>query len=261
MEAIDILKSAYIRELLAKGAREDMRGMFDFRPVKVETGLMENAEGSAQVDMGSTRVLAGVKMTVEEPMEDTPDQGNLMVMAELLPLAHADFETGPPSPASIELARVVDRGIRAAKSIDLTSLSIDAEKAWTVFIDLYVLNYDGNLFDASALAAMSALATTKMPKQEDGKAIYSERKDKLKIDSIALSTTFGKIGNALVLDMDLHEENTADTRLTITTDGKVVRAMQKGLGGSLTMQEVEDLVGKSSQKYKELYKHVEKVME
>ncbi len=261
MDAIDSLKSAYIRELLAKGSREDSRGMFDFRPVSVKAGFVENAEGSAQVDLGATRVLVGIKMQVEEPMEDTPDQGNLMVSAELLPLAHAEFETGPPSPESIELARVVDRGIRAAKAIDLSSLSIDAEKAWTVFIDLYVLNYDGNLFDASALAAMCALKTTKVPKEENGKAIYSERKDKLKIDNVALSTTFGKIGNALVLDMDIHEENTADTRLTITNDGKLVRAMQKGIGGNLSMHEIDGLVGISTEKFNELNKYVSQVSE
>ena len=38
-------------------------------------------------------------------------------------------------------------------------------------MDLYVLNYDGNLFDAGTLAAMAALMNTKVPKFEDGKAV------------------------------------------------------------------------------------------
>ncbi len=68
MQAIDIVKTNYIRELLAKGEREDSRQMLDFRPISIETGLLKNAEGSAQVDLGTTRVLAGVKLELDEPM-------------------------------------------------------------------------------------------------------------------------------------------------------------------------------------------------
>jgi exosome complex component RRP42 len=193
-------------------------------------------------------------------MEDTPKQGNLMVSAELLPLAHAEFESGPPSPESIELARVVDRGIRAAEVVDLESLFIAEGKAWSIFIDLYVLNYNGNLFDASTLAAVSALATTRIPKYEDEKAIYTESSGTLKLKNYVVSTTFGKVENALLLDTNMHEENASNTRLTIANDGKVIRAMQKGLGGSLSMQEVESLVDVSLSKYSELKKQIERIM-
>lgn len=258
MEGFDIVKTHYIKELIAKNMREDGRGMLDYRNIEVATDVIEHAEGSAQVDLGATRVLVGAKMQVEEPMKDTPKQGNLMVSAELLPLAHAEFESGPPSPASIELARVVDRGIRSAECIDLDSLFIEEGKVWSVFIDIYVLNYNGNLFDAGALAAMAALANTRMPKYEDDKAVYEERKTPLKINNIALSSTFGKIDRTLLLDTDIHEENAASARLTIGTDGKRVRAMQKGLGGSLTVRDVESLADVALEKFSMLKKHVNK---
>lgn len=261
MEAIDVVKSQYIKELLSKNNREDNRQMFDFREITIVPNVIEHAEGSAQVDLGGTRVLAGAKIQLETPMRDTPTQGNLAVSAELLPLAHAEFETGPPSPESIELARVVDRGIRAANAVDLKSLFIKEEKCWGIFIDLYVLNYDGNLFDASTLAAMGALMNAKMPKYDETteKATYDDRKIPLKINAVVGSTTFAKIDSTLLLDPNMHEENAADARITIATDGTVVRAMQKGLSGSFSVKEIESLVDVSFDKYKELSKHLNKL--
>lgn len=255
MEGLDIVKSHYVKELVTKGVREDGRGMLDFREIKITPNVIQHAEGSAQVDLGSTRVLAGVKMQVEEPMDDTPDQGNLMVAAELLPLAHADFESGPPSPASIELARVVDRGVRAAECVDLQKLFIEEGKVWGIFIDLYVLNYNGNLFDASTLAVMAGLVNTKVPKFEEGKPVYEDRTKPLELKNHVISTTFGKVGDSLLLDPNIHEEAASSTRVTITNDGKVVRAMQKGIGGgSFSPNEIESLVDVSLSKYSELKK-------
>src|SRR5690348_18488858 len=130
MQAINSVKGAYVQELLSKGIREDHRGAWEYRNMVIRHNVLPNAEGSAQVDLGNTKVLAAIKMGVGTPMPDKPEEGNLMTMAELLPLASADYETGPPSPDSIELARVVDRGIRAANVVDLPSLFIEKDKVW-----------------------------------------------------------------------------------------------------------------------------------
>ena len=81
MKAMDYVNSRYIRELAAKGVREDGRKAYDFRSIKVSSGIIKNAEGSSQVDLGLTRVMVGIKMIVDTPMEDTPDMGNLVVSA------------------------------------------------------------------------------------------------------------------------------------------------------------------------------------
>ena len=252
MQAIDIVKAGYIRELLAKDQREDLRDRLSFRPIKIETGIIKNAEGSAQVDLGATRVLAGVKLQLDEPPEDTPNQGNLVVSAELLPLASADYETGPPSPEAIEFARVVDRGIRAANCVDLESLFVEEGKAWNVYVDLYVLNFNGNLFDTGELAAMSALMNAKVPKYEEGKETRAERIKPLKIDNVVTSTTFVKIGKSILLDPTGNEEIAADARITIATDEDNVRAIQKGLRGGFSSQEVLELIDVAFNKHKEL---------
>lgn len=258
MDAIDIVKTGYIKELLANNQREDLRDSTTFRPIKIVTGTLPNAEGSAQVDLGATRVLAGVKLSLDEPMEDTPNQGNLVVSAELLPLASADYESGPPSPVAIEFARVVDRGIRAANCVNLESLFVEEEKAWTVYVDLYVLNYNGNLFDAGELAAMGALMNTKVPKYEDDKVVREERTKKLQIDNIVTSATFAKIDSKIILDPTGNEENAADGRITIATDKENIRAIQKGLRGGFLKDEVMELIDVTFNKHEELKSILEK---
>jgi exosome complex component RRP42 len=252
MESIDMIRVNYVKSMLAKNMRGDNRGMYDFRKISVTPGTMGNAEGSAQVDLGLTKVLAGVKIELEEPMKDTPDQGNMTVAAELLPLASPAYETGPPSAEAVELSRVVDRGIRAGSCIDLKSLFIEPEKAWGVYIDVYVLNYGGNLFDACELAAMSALINSTMPILEDDKVVRDDRKNKLKIDNIVTSATFAKIDGKMLLDPSLDEEIACDARLTVATDGESIRAMQKGLRGGFYVNEIEELVGVAFNKHEEL---------
>jgi exosome complex component RRP42 len=252
MDAMDMVKSSHIRSLLASGTREDGRDAYSFRNITVKTGFLGNAEGSAEVQIGKTRVLAGVKLQIEEPMEDTPNQGNLMMQGELLPLASEMYETGPPSADAIEFGRVVDRGIRHGNCIDLKSLFIEEEKVWAVFVDLYVLNYDGNLFDAGTMAAMAALMNAKVPKVEDGEAVRTERVTPLKIDNVVGSTTFAKVKDRLILDPTGDEELAADCRLTIATDSGKVRSMQKGKSGGLFKNEIDELLGVSFNKYKEI---------
>ena len=156
-----------IEQFIEKGKRLDERGLLDTREIKIEQGLIEKAEGSARVLLGKTEVLVGVKVETGEPFTDTPNDGVLTVNAELVPIASPNFEAGPPNEDSIELARVVDRGIRESKAVDNEKLCIEpGKKVFVVFVDVYVLNHDGNLIDASALAAMAALLNTKMPNYE-----------------------------------------------------------------------------------------------
>lgn len=250
----------YILEMLGKGMREHDRSNFQYRDIKVSINTIPNAEGSAMVDIGNTKVLAGVKIDVGAPLPDKPEEGALMTGAELLPLASADYETGPPSPDAIEFARVVDRGIRAAEVIDLDALFIDKEKVWTTFVDIYVLNYDGNLFDAGTLAATAALLSARMPKYEDEKVIREGKLGRLKTKGVVTSCTFAKIGNKMLLDPNANEENIMDSRLTIANDAEVVRAMQKGMRGSFTFNELKELVDVSFDNSKRLREIVKKAV-
>jgi exosome complex component RRP42 len=254
MTSIKLSNADYVKQLLKNNERDDKRGFMEYRTINIINGFIPNAEGSARVKLGYTDVLAGVKLGVEEPMPDKPNEGNLMVSAELLPMASETYEAGPPTPEAIELSRVIDRGIRAASAVDLSKLFIEEGKVWTAFIDVYVINYDGNLFDAGELAAMSALMNTKMPKYEDGKIIKEESTGKLPIGNLVTSCTFAKIGKSILLDPTGLEEEIMSARLTVANDDKYMRAMQKGIKGSFTGEEVEMLIDTSFEKSKQLRK-------
>jgi len=248
---------SYIKKLVEDGIRIDGRPFDQFREVSVEKGVITSAEGSAEVRIGKTHVIAGVKMGTAEPYPDTPDEGNVIIDVEFVPFASAEFESGPPSPEAVEIARVVDRGIRECKAIDTKALCITAkEKVWTINIDIHVIDYDGNLFDACSLAAIAALTNTKVPKYDakEGR-IVCEPDKQLKIDDLPIEVTVYKISGKLLLDANAEEIDSTDARLTIaTTKNGDLCAMQKGGEGYLTSEEIKTAVELSLKKGKELRK-------
>jgi len=249
------LKRHFIGRLVENGRRIDGRGFDDIREIKIENNLIKDkAEGSALVKLGSSEVLCGVKMEVGEPFPDRPAEGIMMTGAELVPIAAPDFETGRPGEDAVELARVVDRGIRESKMIDLEKLVITpGEKVWMVFIDLHVLNHDGNLIDACTLAAIAALKNTWVPKYENEKIIREKSTD-LPLNKLPVSFTFAKIGKSIIVDPLLDEEFAMDARLTVTTDDKHVYAMQKGGCGAFKPDEITVLVDKALSHYAKVKK-------
>lgn len=250
------LEQKTIQDMLLKGKRTDERAPSDYRELTIMFGTVEKANGSAQVYLGKTRVLAGVKVQTGTPFEDTPNEGILTVNAEFTPLAFPTFETGPPDENSIELARVVDRGIRESKAIDLQKLCIEpGKKVFVVFVDIYILDHDGNLIDAAGMAALGALVNAKMQEFElkGGEVRYKDSKMALPIQNYPVPVTSVKIGNSVVADPCLEEEQVMSCRLTVTT-GKDndVCAMQKGGVGTFTPDEIKQIVSSSIQRARDL---------
>ena len=246
-----------IEELLREGKRLDGRDLTQFREVKIESGIIKTAEGSAQVTLGATVVLVGIKTTTGEPFPDTPEQGVLTVNAELVPIASPNFESGPPSEEAIELARIVDRGLRESNAVGLKKLCLVPGKlVYVVFVDIYVLNHGGNLIDASTLAALSALMNAKLPKyrvEKDGTAKRESGCVELKIHDKPISVTAARIGGALLFDPSLEEESAMDARITMTFDSEGdLRAMQKGGQGTFAIEEIKSFALAAKDKAEEI---------
>jgi len=252
------VKQKQIAQLIAKGKRLDGRALTEYREIKVEQGIIERAEGSARVLLGKTEVMVGTKIEIGQPFSDTPNEGVLTVNAELVPLASPTFEPGPPDENSIELARVVDRGIRESKAIEFDKLCIEpGKKVFVVFVDVYVLNHDGNLIDASALAALAALLNTKMPNYEieDGEVKIKSGYTPLPITKHPITVTFAKINDKLVVDPWLEEEQVMEARISIATedDGNIC-AIQKGGSGYFTPKQVLEAAKIAKEKAQEIRK-------
>ena len=240
---IDELKKSQILDLLEQGKRVDGRAFDEPRELTIETNAIPKANGSARVKLGDSEVVCGVKIQPDRPFPDMGDKGIFICTAELLPLSHPSVETGPPGPDVIELARVVDRGIRESHMVDLSQLVIEKDKSVVgVFADNVVVDYDGNLFDTCAYAATAAILSSKTPKWElkdDVPTLVEGQETDVPITTIPVSITMGKIGNHIIVDPNADEWDSMDARITITTDSDGnLCALQKGGNDGFSLDEI-----------------------
>jgi exosome complex component RRP42 len=253
---VENLRKKQMRESVSAGKRLDERSLDEIRPLEIEIDVIKKASGSAWVKLGKTEVIAGVKVETGEPFEGLENSGAMIITAEVLPIASPHIEPGPPDEETIELARVVDRGVRESEMLDLSKLVLVPGKiVYTIFVDCSIINVDGNLFDATSYAVVSALASCKLPVFEikDDKVVDTGKTQEPPITTIPVSITTVKIGDYLLMDPNTEEEACMDARLTITTNSKgSIVAMQKGMKGYFTVDEVKGIAEKARIKGEEI---------
>jgi len=249
-DVISEIRKDYLYNLLLKGERADGRAFNQYREFSVQKNIIIKAEGSALVKLGSSQVLVGVKMQPGEPFPDAPNRGVIITNAELVPLASPTFEPGPPNEVGIELARVVDRGVRESKAVDLEALCITPGKqVWIIFIDVHILDDCGNILDASSIGAIAALLTTKVPASKFGLGDDYQ----LPVKDIPIAITAIEFGDVLMFDPDSDEESIANTKLTVitTADGSIC-GMQKSGTGVLKQEQIYRIIDIACEKAREI---------
>jgi len=266
MDAAEITIETF-EKMFKAGKRFDGRKLTDFRDIEIDEEVSNNAEGSARVRLGKTEVVVGVKLTIDAPYPDSPDKGNLMVAGDFLPLASPRFEHGPPKFNAIELPRLVDRAIRESGMIEFKKLVIkEGEKVWTVIVDVYPINDDGNLIDAATIGAIVALKNAKLPGiDENGKVDYHNRTNKklpLSDETYPFSFTFFKLGKSIYMDPTREEEEVAQVRicLGISKWNKeyMINSCQKSGDTPLSKEEIEEIMKILPKKYDELNEKLKK---
>jgi exosome complex component RRP42 len=240
---VEHLRKQQMWDSISKGKRLDGRNLDEIRPIEIEFDIIKKANGSAKVKLGNTEVIAGVKVETGEPFEGLENKGALILSAEVLPTASPYSEPGPPDEETVELARVVDRGVRESRMVDLDKLVLIPGKiVYTIFVDCSIINMDGNLFDATSYAVVSALISSKLPifEIQDGKVVDIGNRQDPPITTMPISITAVRIGDAVILDPTSEEEACMDARITITTnsDGHFT-AMQKGSTGAFTIEQIK----------------------
>ncbi len=258
---ISKIERDYIISNLKKEERIDGRGLWEYRDFQIKNDIIASAEGSADVSLGDTKIITGLKYEVGEPFPDLPDEGVCTVMAELLPLASPLFERGPPDEQSIELARVVDRGIRHADCVQTKNLCIkEREAVYILFVDMYVINYSGNLIDAGGVSALTTLISAHIPEgvwnsdkgETDwtGKYITGENL----VKELPFVLTYGKIDDIIFLDPSLPEELVCDGKISISVTEEKITSIQKSGAATFSIDEIKTLGKKSLEIGKKLRK-------
>ncbi|XP_023516890.1 exosome complex component RRP45A-like isoform X2 [Cucurbita pepo subsp. pepo] len=185
-----------------------------------------------------------------QPYRDRPNEGTLSIFTEFSPMADPSFEPGRPGESAVELGRVIDRGLRESRAVDMESLCVVSGKSvWAVRVDLHILDNGGNLVDAANIAALAALSTFRRPEcslgGDDGQEVIihpPEVREPLPLIihhlPIAVTFAFFRSESTLVIDPTHYEEAVMGGRMTVTLNANNdVCAIQKA-GGEGVLQSV-----------------------
>jgi ribonuclease PH len=217
--------------------RVDGRGLQDLRPIKLELGYLEWAEGSVLFEMGQTRVLAAASYEDRAPrfLQGT---GKGWVTAEYSMLPRATMERTPrevgkgrPSGRTQEIQRLIGRSLRA-----VTDLSALGES--TIWVDCDILQADGGTRTASITAGYIALALAVRSLKERG----GLKREPL-VDTVA-AVSCGIVGEERLLDLAYEEDARAevDFNVVMTGSGKLVELQGTAEGEPFSRGDLGDLV-------------------
>ncbi len=112
-----------------------------------------------------------------------------------------------------------------------------------VCIDIVTINDEGNLIDASSLAALAALKNAVFPKLDGENIDYkSKTTKKLPLTNEPISVTVCKIGSNFIVDPLTTEEKIIDARLTIASTDKKLCSLQKGGNVPISIEDIDKMV-------------------
>ena len=180
--------------------------------------------------MGQTKIITQSSLKIVSPKPGKPNEGDLKINVEFASLMHsAEFaqQTTTLSEMRIEIASFIDKVLKQSRTTDREGLCIIQGKlAWSLTVDLQLLNDDGNLVDAFFLAAVLALKNTRLPEvsmKGDNVMVSNTKSHFINVHHLPVCTTFYFIGagqgsaQALppIVDACAKEERLATARLSI----------------------------------------------
>ncbi|EGC36893.1 hypothetical protein DICPUDRAFT_31155 [Dictyostelium purpureum] len=221
----------FYRKFLIRSVRPDGRSLNDTRKTTISTGSVTTADGSSFVKIGNTSVVCGVRAEVgEKPSTDKSklqsinnhENSNIFINIELGPICSNTFSSTKPSDMAMTLCSRLNSLINRLEIPD-TDFYFDEEgKAlWYLYVDIYCLDYDGNIYDAAVLSILSALKNVKLPKGiiENNDEYYKDLEQPLRelnIKHYLIPTSFSVIEDYILSDPSLEEEKLSTGTINIT---------------------------------------------
>ena len=231
------------------------RKLDQLRAVKITRGIMKNAEGSALIEMGDTKVLctATVEESVPRFLKDT-GKGWVTTEYAMLPRAttervRRDSVRGRIGGRSHEIPRIIGRALRAVISLDkLGERSITS--------DCDVLQADGGTRTASITGAFVALSEAALFLTREG---FIEENP---IEDFIAAVSVGIIDNKLALDLDYEQDSAAevDMNVAMTGAGRIVEVKGTAEGKPFSKNKLTEMVKLAEKGIKELIKKQKEVL-
>lgn len=219
--------------------RDDGRALNELRPITITRGWSRNAEGSALIEFGNTRVLCTASFTEGVPRW-LKGEGKGWVTAEYAMLPRAtntrssrESLKGRVGGRTHEISRLIGRSLRAV--INMEELGEN-----TIVLDCDVLQADGGTRTASITGAYVALADAIAWAKEQ--KIISAKASPL-IDSVS-AISVGIIDGTPMLDLPYTEDVRAETdmNVVVTGSGKFVEVQGTAEGAPFDREELNSLL-------------------
>ncbi|HVR97124.1 MAG TPA: ribonuclease PH [Thermoanaerobaculia bacterium] len=217
--------------------RPNGRPVDALRPVRIQTGVMKFAEGSAQIDIGDTTVLVSASVDTRVP-PFMKDSGRGWVTAEysMLPRATHSRNTrevsqGKPSGRTAEIQRLIGRSLRAV--IDLSAMPDR-----TLTLDCDVVQADGGTRTAAITGAYVAASLALARLLLTGDIPAWPITDQLAAVSV------GILGGVPLLDLEYVEDQVAEVDMNVvaTSGGSIVEIQGTGEKRSFRREEMDAMV-------------------
>lgn len=192
--------------------RSDNRAPDQMRPVNIVPNFIAMAEGSALIEVGSTRVIctASVDESVPAFMKGS-GKGWITAEYSMLPRSTLtrtprEASRGRQSGRTHEIQRLIGRALRAA--VDLHQLG---ER--TITLDCDVIQADGGTRTASITGAFVALGLAL------GKLVEAGTLKKVPIRDFVGAVSVGIVEGTILLDLCYEEDSRADVDLNFVMTG------------------------------------------
>jgi len=153
-----------------------------------------------------------------------------------------------------QISRSLNYILNNSKCFDLEQLSVvKGHHCWLVHVDISVLRYEGNLYDACSFAMKAALSETKVPAlqtthdEETNEVTVDVCDDPFQFGSLDVSNlpvliSVGQISGVHIVDTTIQEDSVTLARITygVKSSGNIVY-MNKDGGGSLDLLNLRSL--------------------
>jgi len=218
-QVADLCPKDHLRSFLEEETRPDGRSLDEIRPLIVAKNVIETCDSSSLVRLGKTKVICGISGELVQPDAATPGQGILAINFEFSAVSSPGAKSGAPSEFAQSASLFLDNIIRQV--LDLSELCIVEDKlVWTLFIDLYCLEDDGNVTDAALMALVTAIKNLSLPNVsfDDNEKMEIDRENKntkLTLKMHPVSTTYGEFGGILLLDPTARETELGSSPITV----------------------------------------------
>lgn len=207
-----------MRELIdEKGLRIDGRRVDELRPLRIEVGVLKNADGSSYIEMGKNKIVVAVygPKEVHPRHQALPDRSVLRCRYHMAPFSVDVRKPPQPSRREIEISKVIREALEPA-------LILEEYPRTAIDVYLEVLQADGGSRCAGITASAVALADAGISMRD-----------------MVVACAAGKVSGQVVLDLNDVEdkEGEADMPVAIMPNLDQVTLLQ--LDGKLTSEEFE----------------------